>query len=304
MIDLHTHSKASDGNLSPKDLVIRAKEKGIKVIALTDHDTIAGLDEASLTAKEQEITLVPGIELNISWPTGEFHLLGLGLTHTHPSLQYIIDDLVNQRKNRNKNIIIKMQKDGFSINEDELLKDFPNSTLGRPHLAAYLVKIGVCKNVQQAFDRYLGKGRPYYIHREGADLHQSIQAIKASGGVPVLAHPLSLYLSWGKIEPVLHELYEAGIEGLEAYHSGARYPEALRLEEMGKKIGYFITGGSDFHGEGLRKGRELGYGAGGEKIQERLWTQELLPRLLPSSQSCTSPLPFDILQASSWDTRR
>lgn len=285
MIDLHSHSTASDGNLSPKDLVIMAKEKGVTVLALTDHDTTAGVEEALKTAQEQNISLVPGIELNISWPTGEFHLLGLGLTQTHPSLQFIIEDLVNQRKNRNKNILVKMQNDGFDVNEEELLKSYPNATLGRPHIAAYLVKIGACKNVQQAFDRYLGKGRPYYIHREGADLRQSIAAIKNSGGTPVLAHPLSLYLSWGKIEPVLEELYETGIEGLEAYHSGARLPEAQRLEKIGKKIGYFITGGSDFHGEGIRKNRKLGYGAGGEKLQERLWTEELRPRLLSSTTS-------------------
>lgn len=279
MIDLHTHSKASDGNLSPHDLVAKAREKGISVLALTDHDTTDGLEEAAQAALEHNITLVPGIELNISWPTGEFHLLGLGLTHTHPLLQAIITELRNQRKNRNHDIIKKMQQDGFNISQEALLEAFPESTLGRPHIAAHLVKVGACKNVQQAFDRYLGKGRPYYIHRAGADLSSSVEAIKASGGIPVLAHPLSLYISWGKIEPVLKELRETGVEGLEAYHSGARRPEGIRLEQIGKTLGYLITGGSDFHGEGLRKDRKLGYGSGGEKLQHQLWTEELLPHL-------------------------
>ncbi len=279
MIDLHTHSAASDGSLSPADLVSAAKERGITVLALTDHDTTAGLAEAAHAAKSQGITLVPGIELNIAWPTGEFHLLGLGLTHTHPSLRHIMEDLVEQRKNRNKDIIRKLQQDGFDIDEDNLQKAFPQASLGRPHIAAQLVKTGACKTVQQAFDRYLGKGRPYYIHREGADLQESIQAIRDSGGVPVLAHPLSLYIAWGKLEPVLAELREMGVAGLEAYHSGARRPEGIRLEEIGRRLGYFITGGSDFHGENVRKDRKLGYGAGGEKLQQRLWTEELLPRL-------------------------
>lgn len=279
MIDLHTHSKASDGNLSPHDLVAKAREKGISVLAVTDHDTTDGLEEAAQAALEHNITLVPGIELNISWPTGEFHLLGLGLTHTHPLLQAIITELRSQRKNRNRDIIKKMQQDGFNISQEALLESFPTSTLGRPHIAAHLVKVGACKNIQQAFDRYLGKGRPYYIHRAGADLSSSVAAIKASGGIPVLAHPLSLYISWGKIEPVLQELREMGVEGLEAYHSGARRPEGIRFDQMGRRLGYFITGGSDFHGEGLRKDRKLGYGSGGEKLEHRLWTEELLPRL-------------------------
>ncbi len=279
MIDLHTHSTASDGSLSPADLVARAREKGVTVLALTDHDTTAGLAEAAHAAKAQGITLVPGIELNITWPAGEFHLLGLGLTHTHPRLQHIIKDLVEQRKSRNKNIIRKLQQDGFDIDEDRLQKAFPQATLGRPHIAAQLVKTGACKTVQQAFDRYLGKGRPYYTHREGADLQESIQAIQDSGGVPVLAHPLSLYISWGRLEPVLAELREMGVAGLEAYHSGARRTEGIRLEEIGRRQGFFITGGSDFHGENVRKDRRLGYGAGGEKLPQRLWTEELLPRL-------------------------
>ena len=279
MIDLHTHSRASDGTLSPRELVAMARERGISVLALTDHDTTDGLEEAAKAALEHNITLVPGIELNITWPTGEFHLLGLGLTHTHPHLQTIITDLRDQRKNRNRDIIKKMQQDGFNISQEALLESFPTSTLGRPHIAAHLVKVGACKNIQQAFDRYLGKGRPYYIHRAGADLSSSVAAIKASGGIPVLAHPLSLYISWGKIEPVLQELREMGVEGLEAYHSGARRPEGIRFDQIGRRLGYFITGGSDFHGEGLRKDRKLGYGSGGEKLEHRLWTEELFPRL-------------------------
>ena len=279
MIDLHTHSTASDGNLSPTNLVLKAKERGITVLALTDHDTTAGLAEAASAALSQGITFVPGIELNITWPTGEFHLLGLGLTHTHQELQSIITELKDQRTNRNKNIIQKLKQDGFPVSQELLQAEFPNSTLGRPHIAAYLVKIGACKTVQQAFDQYLGKGRPYYIHRAGADLQDSIHAIKASGGIPVLAHPLSLYVSWGKIEPVLRGLRDAGVEGLEAYHPGARRPEGFRLEEMGRRLGFFITGGSDFHGEGIRKDRKLGHGCKGDKIPRRLWTEELLPRL-------------------------
>lgn len=307
MIDLHTHSTASDGILSPSDLVLRAKERGISVLALTDHDTTAGLEEGATAALARGMTFVPGIELNIAWPTGEFHLLGLGLTHTHPSLQSIIAELKAQRGSRNTNIIGKLQQDGFPISEEIVRREFPDATLGRPHIASCLVKTGVCKTVQQAFDQYLGKGRPYYIHRAGADLKAAIAAIKASGGIPVLAHPLSLYVSWGKLEPVLQELKESGVEGLEAHHPGARHPEGRRLEEMGRRLGLLVTGGSDFHGETVRKDRRLGHGSGGEKIPRRLWTQDLLPRLsLAEKTACheqgaaTEPV-FRIWKSSTTD---
>ena len=277
MIDLHTHSKASDGHLSPKELVSYAAEKNISVLALTDHDTTDGLWEAQEAAKD--IQFVPGIELNIDWPTGEFHLLGLGLNSTAPSLKKIITDLKEQRQERNKSIITKMQAEGFDISQEAVMQRFPHATLGRPHIAAYLVEKKYCKTLQQAFDKYLGKGRPFYVHRAGADLSQSIEAIKESGGVPVLAHPLSLYVSWGKMYPLLEELKNQGIEGLEAYHPGARISEGQRLEEMGHRLGFFITGGSDFHGEAVRKDRKMGYGTRGLKLEDRLWTEELLPHI-------------------------
>ena len=172
-----------------------------------------------------------------------------------------------------------MQAEGFDISQEAVMQRFPHATLGRPHIAAYLVEKKYCKTLQQAFDKYLGKGRPFYVHRAGADLSQSIEAIKESGGVPVLAHPLSLYVSWGKMYPLLEELKNQGIEGLEAYHPGARISEGQRLEEMGHRLGFFITGGSDFHGEAVRKDRKMGYGTRGLKLEDRLWTEELLPHI-------------------------
>ena len=279
MIDLHTHTKNSDGNLTSRELVFYAAEKGIRVLAITDHDTTDGFSEGQKAAKKVGIVFVPGVELNISWPTGEFHLLGLGLKETSSELNAIIQNLKQDRKNRNSKIIEMLQQDGFPISEKELREMFPDSNLGRPHIASFLVSKKICKNTQQAFDKYLGKQRPYYVNREGADLDLAIQAIKTSGGVPVLAHPLSLYISYGKIEPVLINLKERGIQGLEAFHPGARKTDALRLEELARKIGFFVTGGSDFHGEKIHIGRKIGHACGGEKIPERLWFQELLPKI-------------------------
>ena len=277
MIDLHVHTTASDGQYSPTDIIGKAAEKNIKIIAITDHDTVSGLEEGKIAAKNAEITLVPGIELNIQGAplniNGEFHLLGLGLKQISTSLTDLIEEIINNRLERNQEIIKKIQADGFDLTLEEMEADFPNTVLGRPHFAAELVKKKIVKTRQAAFDKYLAKGRPWYVTRIGADLDDAIEAIKDSGGVPVIAHPMSLYLSWGKLPDALQDFYNRGVQGLEAFHPGARVTECLRLEELGRKIGYFITAGSDFHGEKIRSDRRLGHTCGGKKIEDKYWEE-------------------------------
>ena len=271
MIDLHVHTTASDGQYTPSQIIQMASEKNISTIAITDHDTVAGLEEGAAAAKEHNITFVPGTELNINFPTGEFHLLGLGFKKIAPSLEELLATLVKNREIRNVQIIEKMREAGVDITLDEMYADFPDTVLGRPHFAAELVKKKVVKTRQQAFDRYLAKGRPWYVARVGSNLDEAIIAIKESGGVPVIAHPMSLYLSWGKLPDALQNFYERGVMGLEAFHPGARVTECLRLEELAQKIGFFVTAGSDFHGEKIRGDRKLGYTCGGRKIEDDVW---------------------------------
>ena len=271
MIDLHVHTTASDGQYTPAQIIEKAAEKNISTIAITDHDTVAGLEEGAAAAKKQGITFVPGVELNISYPTGEFHLLGLGFKQISPSLTEILDNLVKNRELRNAQIIEKMHEAGVDITLEEMQTDFPDTVLGRPHFAAELVNKKVVKTRQQAFDRYLAKGRPWYVARVGSNLDEAIVAIKESGGVPVIAHPMSLYLSWGKLPDALQNFYERGVMGLEAFHPGARVTECLRLEELAQKIGYFVTAGSDFHGEKIRADRRLGHTCGGRTIEDEVW---------------------------------
>ena len=271
MIDLHVHTTASDGQYTPSQIIQMASEKNISTLAITDHDTVAGLEEGAKAAEQNHITFVPGTELNISYPTGEFHLLGLGFKKISPSLEELLATLVKNREIRNVQIIEKMREAGVDITLEEMYADFPDTVLGRPHFAAELVKKKVVKTRQQAFDRYLAKGRPWYVARVGSNLDEAIVAIKESGGVPVIAHPMSLYLSWGKLPDALQNFYERGVMGLEAFHPGARVTECLRLEELAQKIGYFITAGSDFHGEKIRGDRKLGHTCGGRKIEDETW---------------------------------
>ena len=276
MIDLHVHTTASDGQYTPAQIIQKASEKNIKVIAITDHDTTAGLEEAKAEGKKLGLTVVPGIEINITFPTGEFHLLGLGLKETSKSLNIIVENVIKNRLERNLQIIEKINTDGIPLTLQELKEDFPDAVIGRPHFAAELVKHKVVKNRQQAFDQYLARGRKWYVPRICTNLDEAIVAIRESGGVPVLAHPMSLYLSWGRLPDFLSDCYEKGIVGIEAFHPGARVTECLRLEELGRKIGFVITAGSDFHGEKIRTDRKLGHTCGGKKIDDKYYFEELL----------------------------
>ncbi|MCF0242492.1 MAG: PHP domain-containing protein [Treponema sp.] len=281
MIDFHVHTTASDGQYSPKELILKAKEKNLTAVAITDHDSVSGLEEGEEAAKTSGIRFIRGTELNIQYPTGEFHLLGLGLKELSPALKTLLENLQNNRSERNRSMFEKLQELFPSLSWEELEADFPETSLGRPHFARYLVKKGIVNNNQVAFDKYLGKGRLCYVPRTGANLDEAVVAINESGGVPVIAHPMSLFVSWGKLPEVLEDFYERGVMGLEAFHPGARNSECFRLNELGRKIGYFITGASDFHGEKIRKDRKLGHTCGGRKIDSKLIpeAEDLVERL-------------------------
>ena len=283
MVDLHTHSTASDGEKSPSELVFCAKESGLGVLALTDHDTVDGLEEAAAAAKSSGLVFVPGIEINVQWPTGEFHLLGLGLKEISDSMKALIKSLKDNRIGRNKKILAALENNGFEVSYEEFLKSqgagHSEDTLGRPHMAAYLTQKKIVKTRQKAFDKYLSKGTPFYVDFEGAALEDAVKAVVDSGGVPVIAHPLSLYVGWGKLGGVLGGIKDAGVQGLEAWHPGAKEGECRRLERLARELGFFVTAGSDFHGPNVRADRKLGKTAGGYKIDDRFYYEELLPRL-------------------------
>lgn len=276
MIDLHTHSTVSDGDLNPEELVTRAFEIGISVLALTDHDSVGGIKRAAEQVKKinlqnesdkQNMRFISGIELNITWQPGECHLLGYGVDPDNSELLSIIELLQKGREERNKAIVELMNQNDMPASLSEI-SDLANcQTLGRPHFAKYMVKKGYVKNIQKAFDLYLAKNRKCYVENPGVPLDKAIAAINASGGVPVLAHPLSLYLSWSKLEDLLAEWKNLGLKGIEVLHPSFRIAEGQRMKALADKLGFIATAGSDFHGEG-RKDRKLGYTCGMEKIDD------------------------------------
>ncbi|MDR3144845.1 MAG: PHP domain-containing protein [Treponema sp.] len=283
MIDLHTHSAASDGSLSPAELIRTAAGKGLRAVALTDHDTIEGLEEAEGAAARAGIRLIPGVEVAIRWsdasgtgPPGEFHLLGLGLKTPSPAFLEALAGLSRLREARNREILDRINKTGIDAEYDELRSLSGGGSLGRPHFAALLVKRGLVKNPAQAFDRYLGKGKPFYVPKDGLDFTEALGLIRESGGISVLAHPMSLYIAWGSLPAFVQELARRGLDGIEAWHPTAGVRSCKRLEELGRSLGLAVTAGSDFHGE-HRPDRKLGFTAGGRRIEDAVL--EAIPAL-------------------------
>jgi len=280
MIDLHTHSTASDGSLSPISLITEAVKRGLTTIALTDHDTIEGNEDAAKAASTLGIHFIPGIELEIVWAHGgEFHLLGLGINKPSPGFLEAVEELAQRRQTRNLEIVERMNKAGITASYDDVKtlahgSEFSGSNLrrhsiGRPHFAALLTKLKVVKNREQAFLRYLSKGKPFFIPKAGLEFEQAVELIRESGGIAVLAHPMSLYISWGHLPDLVKDLQNKGLDGLEAWHPNTKVSACKRLDALGRNLGLCITAGSDYHGE-ARPDRKLGITAGGRKIDETL----------------------------------
>ncbi|MDA8425711.1 MAG: PHP domain-containing protein [Treponema sp.] len=267
MIDLHSHSTASDGSYAPAELVALAAEIGLSALALTDHDTVAGIPAAEAAARERGLRLVRGVELEIAFEPGEFHLLGLGLERLDGELGAALVGLGRAREDRNERILSRLSDAGISVDMDELRELAGGGRIGRPHIAGMLVRSKAVRTRQEAFDRYLGKGRPFYVAKDCLELGEAMRMIREARGRVIVAHPLSLFVSWGRLASIMDEWKELGIDGIEAYHPAAKIGQCRRLERMGRERGFRISAGSDFHGA-IRPDRKLGRTAGNLQIQD------------------------------------
>jgi predicted metal-dependent phosphoesterase TrpH len=247
-----------------------AHTRGLSAIALTDHDTVDGIAAAGSRAAELGMKFIAGREFGIEWNrNGEFHLLGLRLGEIKPSLLGVIEDVREKRIARNKEIVRLMQADGVDISYEQLVETAGDtSSVGRPHFAAFLIKQKMARNNEQAFNRYLVPGAKFYVPKSGAVFDKAAAAIHESGGIAVLAHPASLYLSFGGLEELLGKLKGYGLDGIEAYHPITTELMCKRFEILGRSFGLKITAGSDFHGEN-RPDRQLGLTTGGIEIDDR-----------------------------------
>jgi len=289
MIDLHTHSTASDGSLSPRALVKEAARLGLTALALTDHDTVSGLAAAAGEAAARKIAFIPGIELEIHFPEvpGEFHLLGLGLWKMNEEFLAAVKELAEEREKRNEAILALMRKAGIAAERRDIAAFSEGRTIGRLHFAAYLVKRRVVRNYEQAFTRYLGKGKPFYAPKAGLDFARAARLIHETGGLSSLAHPRSLDVRWERLPALLAGLKDRGLDCVEAWHPSASAAVCRRLEALSRGLGLGITAGSDFHGA-ARPTRQLGRAADTRAIPGSFLAA--LPQLSQPPASLAPPL--------------
>lgn len=275
LTDLHVHSTASDGTFSPTELVAEAKNKGLKAFALTDHDTVAGVAECIAAGKEAGIEIIPGIEISCSYTSGaildkEIHIVGLYIDYQDARFLSALSDPLASRDERNRRLIGKMQEAGFDISMDAMEEMFgQNIVLTRAHFARYMTARGYVKDNNQAFEKYLGEGKPFYIPRRKLDPRQAIELIRQAGGVAVLAHPILYNLPESELKKLATFLKAAGLTGIEAIYSTYRSGDEIQIRRIAKECGLLISGGSDFHGEN-KPYIHLGIGRGNLKIPYEL----------------------------------
>jgi predicted metal-dependent phosphoesterase TrpH len=261
-IDLHIHSTISDGTMSPVELVKYARKKGLSAIAITDHDTVGGVEEAIAAGNSLGVEVIPGIELSVRFADSTVHLLGYLFDCRQVELHAALGRLQDGRLERNKNIIARLNRLGIGVDFSELEKISGPGQCGRPHIAKLLVDKNVVKTMDEAFKVYLGQGGLAYASRFVYGAQEAINLINNAGGVAILAHPLKLGKSEKEFSFTLNELIGMGLNGIEAYyptHSRKYRRELLRFAE---KHSLVTTGGSDFHGS-IRPGTTL---AGGKNV--------------------------------------
>lgn len=281
MIELHCHTTASDGTFTPGELVHLAASLGITHLAITDHDSTGAVAEAMPLCRERGIVFVPAIELSASYQGRPMDLLGYGIDPGNPKLVAALARMVRRRADRLGAILDGLRSTGIELAEDEVTTLAAGGVVGRPHVAQALVRRGVVSSVAEAFDRFLGRGRPGYVPKENFAPDEAIAIIMGAGGVAVLAHPCYLRLDDEAFTRLLDELTGAGLAGIEVHYSQHGAEDVARYAGFAARYGLLATGGSDFHGANKPHIR-LGAGPLGEPLPEAI-AQALLARIASSA---------------------
>lgn len=274
MIDLHVHSTRSDGTYSPKELVDYAIEKGLTAFALTDHDSIDGLEEAINYATEQVNApsatvpeVIPGIEFSTEYHGRDIHIVGLYIDYKNPAFVKALQDFVNSRALRNEKMCGLLREHGVDITYEGLCREFPEAVITRAHYAKYLLEHGYVGSMNEAFDRYVGDHASCFVPREKVTPTQAVKLILEADGVPILAHPMLYHMSDARLETLVAELKNAGLMGIEAIYNNHTAGEERQIRRLAAKYHLLISGGSDFHGANKPK-LDLGVGYGGLHVPD------------------------------------
>lgn len=275
-IDLHVHSNKSDGSNTPSELVYMAMKKGLSAFALTDHDTVDGIDEAlacaeRLRAETMDTTsgispcdvpeVIPGIELSTEYQGKDIHMVGLYIDHHSPVFQAHLKHFVDSRIERNRKMCSRLTEAGIDISYEKLTAEFPDSVLTRAHYAVYLANHGYSLSKEDAFSQYLGDHTKYFIPREKITPEIGVELILQAGGIPILAHPILYRMSDARLEELVARLKTAGLVGIEAIYATYNLAQERQIRKLADQYDLCISGGSDYHGE-AKPDLEMGTGYG------------------------------------------
>ncbi|MDQ2783448.1 MAG: PHP domain-containing protein [Chloroflexota bacterium] len=266
-IELHCHSTASDGTYPPARVVAMAAARGVRVLALTDHDTTAGIAAAAGAATGFGMALIPGVELTCSVDRGEVHLLGYFVAVGDEAFQRRLARFRGGRDARGQAIVEKLNALGIPVRWERVKEIAGDGAVGRPHVGRALMEIGAAATIDDAFDRYLGRGRPAHVERQQLLPADAVQLVRAAGGVPVLAHPLSV----ANLEATLDEMIPAGLLGIEAYYGAYTPDKRDALAKIAARHDLITTVGNDFHGD-VHGGAVMGGTIGPSDVFDRLVT--------------------------------
>lgn len=266
-IDLHTHTCKSDGSYTPTELVDYAIEKNLAAIAITDHDTIEGLDEAvshaaSLRARSlPSVEVIPGIEFSTKYDKQDVHIVGLYISYKKEAFQNALGGFVDSRESRNIKMCENLQGAGIDITYERLLRMYPGAVITRAHYASFLLEHGYVRSRQDAFARYLGDHTKYFVPREKVTPSQAVELILKADGIPILAHPPLYHMGNDRLEALVSFLKADGLMGIEAFYSTYNNQDVRDMLRLSEKYDLLVSGGSDFHGAN-KPGLDLGCGYG------------------------------------------
>ena len=254
LVDLHTHTTASDGCNAPRSLVQLARDRGLRALAISDHDTTDALDEATLAGHEFGVEVVVAVEMSTDVADGEIHILGYFIGYHDQQLQSLLSTLREARLGRARKMVDKLAALGMPLDWQRVQSFAGDGAVGRPHVAKAMVQAGYAPDIRTAFDRYINRRGPAYVERYKLTPIEAVQVIRRVGGLAVLAHPLE---GSGSV-PMIPELAAAGLGGLECYYTGYNSDQVALLEVIARKYGLATSGGSDYHGEGVAANAVLG----------------------------------------------
>lgn len=269
-VDLHTHTICSDGSKTPKELIDYAIEKGLSAIAITDHDTVAGLDEAIDYAKDKDITVIPGIELSTEYNGRDIHIVGLNIDYKDTEFTSYLVEFVKERDNRNVKMCKLLTEYGIPMDYEQLKAHYPGSVITRAHYARYMFEMGYTTYLKEAFDRYVGDQCPCFVPREKITPAEGVALIKKARGIPVLAHPMLYHMNWANIQKLTDTLLPEGLMAIEAIYTTNTNSDERETREFAIQNGLLISGGSDYHGAAKPK-TDLGVGFGKLFVPEEVW---------------------------------